>query len=177
MITQHRLKEILDYDPASGVFTWLYRPFDTFKAVGAAKRWNARYAYSPAGTLKSDGYIHISVGGKKWLAHRLAFLYMIGRFPPVHVDHINGVKNDNRWINLREVDRIENCRNMKMYSTNASGVAGVHFHELSKRWCSQISGNSKRINLGYFDDFFEAVCARRSAENLYNYHSNHGRKP
>ena len=92
MITQSELKELLNYDPATGVFTWLV-------SRGRVK------ASSVAGHVHSRGYIVIMVDGRRHLAHRLAFVYMTGTFPDDQVDHINEIKADNRWINLREATR------------------------------------------------------------------------
>ena len=82
---------------------------------------------SVAGRLTNNGYITISVCGKIHLAHRLVFLYETGALPVGEVDHINGVRTDNRWINLRDVSHGENCKNIARRVSNKTGVIGVCF--------------------------------------------------
>jgi hypothetical protein len=176
MLTQKRLKELLKYDPETGIFTWLKRAPETFKTTRAASIWNAHFAGEPAGLSGSKYYSRICVDGKKLLAHRLAFLYMGGRFPISDVDHISGDKRDNRWRNLREATRAENQRNTKLRTDNKSGVHGVSYLTKKGRWRATIYNNSKQIFIGEFDNFDDAVIARKEAEKRYNYHPNHGRK-
>lgn len=121
------------------------------------------------------GYIRFSSKGRKWRAHRIALVLCGEDVNDKEVDHINGNRSDNRRCNLRLVDKLENLRNQKKRTTNTSGVMGV-FREKNK-WRSRITAeNGNLLNLGYFDNFFEAVCARKSAENRLGYHPNHGRR-
>ena len=165
MITQKRLKELLSYDPDTGMFVWVVG------RVGASKG-------AKAGGL-CRGYVSVGVDGRKYFAHRLAWLYQKGSWPVEEIDHINHTRSDNRWCNLREVSSSENSRNISKPSDNTSGVVGVSWtRRLGKRndkWESHIRNNGRRVFIGYFDDFFEAVAARRSAEIKYNYHENHGK--
>ena len=114
-ITQEYLKEILDYDFKTGIFTWKF-------THGNVKKGN-RAGYN------SNGYRQIQLGYQSdcrtFKEHRLAFLYMIGRFPDssLVVDHINGEKDDNRWCNLREVTQRENMQNCKSYKQRAKAPA------------------------------------------------------
>lgn len=162
MITQKELKESLHYNPNTGIFTRL-------KSGGTAKKG------SVAGGLNNRGYIHIRVGGKKHLAHRLAFLYMTGKFPEDQIDHINHIRDDNRWLNLRKATNQDNKKNSTLYKNNTSGTAGVRWHKPSKRWEARIGVNCKLKNLGTFVDRFEAICVRKSAENKHGFHGNHGK--
>jgi hypothetical protein len=163
-LTQSLLKEWLRYDPVSGVFTW-------FKS-GARGR---RRIGTVAGSVNNTGYIRIKVQLKRHSAHRLAYLYMYGAFPHQEVDHINGVKHDNRWCNLRRVSHQENSKNRPLASNNASGVSGVRWKKDRNSWGARIYVGGKEINLGCTKDWFEAVCAKKSAENKYGFHVNHGR--
>jgi len=163
MITHAQLKELLHYDPDTGIFTRLVRNANNTK-VGDV-----------AGTEEKSGYIRIRVSGGHYYAHRLVFLYITGSFPPQHTDHINGIKNDNRWSNLRAVTPSENHRNKKLPSTNKSGVMGVSWSGYAGKWVVSMRCRSTPLYIGIFDDFFEAVCARKSAETNYNFHPNHGR--
>ena len=160
-LTQEYLKSILDYNPDTGIFVWKERRKSNQK--------KGKVAGTP-----SNGYIRISINFKKFRAHRLAFLYMEGRFPE-EVDHINGVRDDNRWINLRNVSKSINQRNSKLRKNNTSGISGVFWCKRTKKWRSCIKLNGKYKYLGYFTDFFEACCARKSAEVEHNFHPNHGR--
>ncbi len=109
------------------------------------------------------------------MSHRAAWAIYYGEYPKNHIDHINGVRTDNKIINLRDVTRSENQRNMKTHKHNTSGHTGVGFHKKTEKWRANIWKNNKQIHLGLFDDFEGAVAARKSAEKKYNYHPNHGR--
>ena len=101
------------------------------------------------------------------LSHRLAFLYMEGYFPENDVDHINRIKDDNRWCNLREVFRSCNMRNCDMMKTNTSGITGVRFNKFNQKWVARTLLFDKRVNLGYFDNKLDAAKARWEAEKKY----------
>lgn len=163
ILTQERLQELFTYSPSTGHF--VRRMARGNKAKG-----------SIAGRTSARGYVEISVNHKLYKAHRLAFLYMTGSFPPHEVDHENHVKHDNMWGNLRRATRTENNRNASKRRDNASGVTGVHWCATDNRWKVQIQHKRKRISGGYFSDFFEAVCSRKALENTYKYHHNHGQK-
>lgn len=160
-LTQERLKELLRYDPETGVFTWHHI--------------NGRVAINGvAGCPDSYGYLQIRVDGTLYLSHRLAWLYLHGYFP-VGIDHINGIKNNNRISNLREVSHSENMQNKKIHSNNTSGVQGVSWQNQRDVWCAYINVNGKRLHIGSFKELNNAIKARKSAESKHNYHPNHGR--
>ena len=162
LITQAELKRQLRYEPETGHFYWL---------EGGGRR---RLGF-PAGSLWSNGYARIWIDGKDYMAHRLAWLYMYGAFPQNQIDHINGNPLDNRILNLRDVDQAENHKNKRRQSNNSSGVTGVRWNKQAGKWVAYINVDGKQIYFGLFEDFFEAVCARKSAENKYGFHENHGR--
>lgn len=163
MLTQKRLKELLCYDPGTGVFTNLISRSPSAVA-GAVAGWIDIH----------NGYIQIQIDGRNYPSHRLAWLYVYGEFPIHEIDHTNGKRDDNRIVNLRAVTSSENSKNSKIRSTNTSGITGVSWCKNSNKWMVQISDNKKQINLGRFSDKFEAICARKSAENRLGYHPNHG---
>lgn len=127
-----------------------------------------------AGGLTKNGYVKIKIDGKQFLAHRLAFMFMNEDIPK-EVDHINGVKDDNRWSNLRAVTRKENSKNRKRPKNNKSGVIGVRWDKQTNRWRAIIGVDGKQICLGRYAKFSDAVDARKNAEVLYGFHKNHGR--
>ena len=163
ILTQPELKSLLHYNPDTGIFVRLTKSAFCVN-VGDI-----------AGGLSVKGYTVIKVNNRQYRAQRLAFLYMTGSFPKLTVDHINGIKTDNRWNNLRDVSNQENNRNRKLSTTNNSGCVGVLWYKPNNKWVSYIYMNSKRIHLGYFSSFFNAVAARKSADIKYSFHKNHGR--
>ncbi len=151
-MNQHRLQELMSYEPATGKFIWLDRP-------------NApmfRYGGKEAGSVNNKGYVSICVEEKRYLAHRLAWLYMTGVWPSHEIDHRNRDKQDNSWINLCDASHIENCHNKGIASNNTSGARGVSKHR--NKWQARIRINYKLIHLGVFDTYEDAVAARRAAE-------------
>ena len=137
MLTQSELKEFLSYDPEIGIFTWL-------KAIGKRVRVG-----SVAGTYRK-GYIRIGLARKQYSAHRLAFLFMTGLFPPEEVDHINGIKADNRRLNLRQATRNQNMCNQSKRSDNTSGFKGIGWDKVAKKWEASIKHMNQHIYLGLF---------------------------
>ncbi len=162
-MTQLTLKSLLNYDEQSGLFKWI--------ADGRGKNQKAG---NIAGQKSDQGYRIITIGGVRYRAHRLAWLYVYGKWPDFTIDHINHDRFDNKIKNLRDVTQQENCKNVSMSSKNISGRVGVSFIKSSKRWLSSIKVNGLGIYLGRFDTFDEAVKAREQAEDKYNFHDNHG---
>lgn len=164
MLTQQMLKDMFYYSPNFGIFVWK-KTIATRAKIGTI-----------AGHIGSQGYVRIRINGKAYSAHRMAFLYMEGMLPLRAVDHINGARADNSWANLRHATYLENSKNKKLQKNSSSGIIGVNFTSSSNKWTSRIGSNKERIELGVFPDFFEACCARKSAEIRYEFHKNHGRK-
>lgn len=98
-------------------------------------------------------------------------------YPDSTPDHINGIGSDNRLVNLRFVEERDNNVNKAMPSNNTSGQQGVVWHARDKKWLARISDGKKRIELGRFDNYDDAVAKRKAAELAYGYHENHGRLP
>lgn len=155
MLTKERLDEVLDYNPETGLFTW---------RIQASSR---ALIGTTAGTPNAYGHRQIRVDGRLYYEHRLAFLAMTGAFPPFQVDHINGVRSDNRWSNLRFATHAENRRNVGISKYNTSGVTGVCRDKASGKWWAGICDGGKTIHLGLFTEFKDAVAARRAAEVKY----------
>lgn len=155
MITQSELKEVLEYNPDTGVFTWK-KTVNSRAVVG-----------SIAGHLDYQ-YIQITIYGKKYRAHRLAFLYMTGEWPKELVDHINQIKDDNRYTNLREATVSQNNMNSKKPKNNKSGYRGVHWDTTRNKWVARIKYKSKYRYLGRYTDIKEATeVYKKAAFELY----------
>jgi len=175
MLTQKLLQEFLNYDPETGIFTWKERGSEYFPTHKDFRAWNGRFPGTTAGSFDWGGYVVIRILSKDYKAHRLAWLYVNGEMPESETDHINGIRDDNRIYNLRMVSHRDNARNRKMPANNSSGCIGVSMLKKSGKWVARISVDGVYAHIGLFDDWFEAVCARKSAENRYGYHENHGR--
>lgn len=145
-LTAQRLRELLHYNPETGIFT---RPASLRRA---------------AGSVKKDGYRQISVGGKKHYAHRLAWLYMHDEWPDV-IDHINGTRDDNRAANLRNVSHSGNNQNVPKYFNGSEGrPMGVTRHQ--GKWMAQIQHKRQHIYIGVFDSASEASRAYLERKRL-----------
>lgn len=157
---QEYLKETLHYHPCSGLFFKLSSPSIA------------------AGRPHPKGYIQITLEGKSFLAHRLAWVYVNGYWPENQIDHINCIKTDNRIENLREATNSENHMNKPIQSNNKSGFKGVHYAVNNSKWVAYIQipkghkdigkRTTNRIHLGSFLTKDEAVKARLEAESLYH---------
>lgn len=126
-------------------------------------------------TCKTHGYVIVGHGKKLYQAHRLVWEMFNGPIPNgLYIDHINGIRNDNRVENLRVVNKTTNAKNRRLPCNNKTGIQGVK-QMPSDKFEATISNGGKRIYLGKFTDFFEACCARKSAESRNGYHRNHGK--
>lgn len=127
------------------------------------------------GTTTHGGRIGLVLQGYRYYAHRVIWKMHHGT-EPQHIDHINGDATDNRIENLAEVTHTENMRNCKRNAANKHGVMGIHWNKQQRKWQAIIgAGGGRNRHLGYFDDFNDAVVARRSAEVELGYSENHGR--
>lgn len=163
MITHDELLRILDYCPATGQFKWRV-------AVGYAINANDAAGY----LHKYHGYVVIRYRRKGYLAHRLAWLYVYGRWPAKHLDHINGDRADNRIGNLRECSQRQNEWNKRAPVTNTSGRKGVKVSETPNRWHAQIRVNGKLVHLGTFSSAEDAETAyKKAAETHFGQFAGH----
>lgn len=147
MISAEELRKLSLYDPRTGTFL---------------RTKNGK----PAGSVFKDGYVYITFGrGRRYKAHHLAWLYMTGEWPSQLIDHINRIRRDNRWENLRLATKSQNAVNSKIRSTSKSGVTGVY--KGNGAWVSEIYVQGKYIYLGRFKDMETAKAVRINAEKLY----------
>lgn len=154
MLSQYELTGIVHYSRVTGEFTW----------VDSGER---------AELKTPDGYLIIYINKRYYFAHRLAYLYAIGRFPLDVVDHINGIRTDNRTINIRDVTTSLNGKNTKLRKGNNTGLSGVIYNR--NKWRVTLGSGGVLYQLGLYGDLFEACCARKSAEIGLGFHENHGR--
>lgn len=145
ILTQERLKQLIDYDPDTGVFTW---------------KGPSRFSGEESNCYNVYGYKVIGVDGKRYQASRLAWLYMEGYWPEHEIDHINRDPSDNRWCNLRHTSKQCNVRNRGVNKNNTSGVTGVSRNSRNGRWYVEILDK----NVGSYKNLDQAVKARWEAE-------------
>lgn len=163
LITHSDLLKTLKYEPETGEFYWLISP-----------KYNIPSGSRAGGDMKT-GYRFIKLNSRFYTSHRLAFFYMTGAWPVGEIDHINGIRNDNRWQNLRVVSVAQNGLNRKKYSTNTSGAKGVSWHARLQKWRVRIQKSGKRIDLGCFDNIADA---QKTYENFARtYYGEFAREP
>lgn len=141
------LKQILVYDPETGAFRWRHRT--------ARRRSDLR-----ATSLNGRGYLHVLIHGKCWLAHQLAWFFVHGVMPQEDIDHINGVRTDNRIVNLREATRSQNCANQMSRPRRVAPLKGVGL--TNGRWTARIKYQQKIIHIGCFDTPEDAHAAYKA---------------
>jgi hypothetical protein len=157
MLTQERLKELLSYDPETGVFTNL------------TKRRGGGLIGDAVGYKRPEGYIQITFDYKRYFAHRLAWFYMYGYFSILQIDHINEIKDDNRIINLRLVTAKQNSQNIsKPNIDNTSGFKGVSWSKPNKNWRATIKISGKSKFLGSYNTPEEASEVYLAAKRRYH---------
>ena len=155
MLTQERLKEILHYNPETGVFT------------NRINRGHVK-AGAIAGGFDWEGYLKIKIDGRQYKSHRLAWLYIYGEMPPEHIDHVNGVCTDNRIANLRLATNAENQRNRGAPKNSTTGVKGVSWCPRDRRYRARINVYGKRKHLGLFDTVEDGAAAYAEAAKRYH---------
>lgn len=171
------LRQIISYDPETGVFTWCERPPEMFNPgrwgskVHSCQCWNSNFAGTVAGSIApTTGYRHIRINGYTYLAHRLAWLYVTGFWPVAYLDHINGERADNRFANIREATWGQNQANKPRSKNNISGFKGVGWHKKTGKWRVRIMVRGTHIHLGYFDEdkLDDAAAAYDHAARKYH---------
>jgi len=154
LLTYEAASEFIRYCPNTGVF---YR----------FKRLKRRTEIKIAGTVYKENYIEITIKGRRYRAHRLAFLLMTKSWPKGYVDHIDRNGKNNRWCNLRQATPSENMMNRSIQKNSATGVPGVCWMRKNKRWRAYIKVNREYIHLGLHRNIDDAINARHEAEEKY----------
>ncbi len=153
MISQEYVSSLISYDPETGIFRWKINKCHV-------------NIDDIAGHIAISGYNLIKIDQRKWPAHRLAFLIMEGKLPDNQVDHINKIRSDNRWSNLRHATHKQNHENRTVHD-----MRGIRFEEDRGKWLSRIKHNGVSKNLGRFNCLQDAIDARRKAEKQLFTHS------
>lgn len=151
MLTYEIASKYLKYDPDTGLFYCA----------------GAKYCNKPAGSLagclhKTKGYVYVSIAGKTYRAQRVAFLLMTGKHPEYQIDHINGIKSDNRWCNLRDITAQGNCANRGMFKTNTSGHRGVVWQKKTEKWQVLCRIKGTQYYMGLYEDKEEAISVAKA---------------
>lgn len=157
----------LDYDPDTGLFTWLVSPAVRVKPGDRA------------GSQHSKGYWHIRIRGRLTYAHHLAWNTMHPDdilMPGEEIDHINHIRDDNRAVNLVKKKHLANGRNKSKAVNNTSGATGVYWIKKLQKWRSAIRVDDILMHLGTFDSFEAALASRKEAEIKHGFHENHGKE-
>lgn len=167
IVTAEELRQVIHYDPDTGLFTWIKCPRSSILPG------------SPAASLGKAGYMNLQVNKRLYKAHRLAWLYMTGEWPKDTVDHINRVKSDNRWENLREATALQQIANRVCLRNSKAGLKGVSYAKDkygAKKYRAIYYRGGRRQHLGYFltaQEAHEAYC-KRAAEMDGEYAVNAG---
>jgi hypothetical protein len=155
MLTQERLKDLLNYDPETGVFAWRERSKNRVKAG------------ETAGSLQSKGYLQIRIDGRQYLAHRLVWLWMTGEWPTHYIDHVDGNNLNNRFANLRDVTNSVNQQNQRRASKDSkTGFLGVRQHH--GKFQARIYLDGKVTHLGRFTAPEQAYAAYVAAKRVHH---------
>ena len=159
------LSQVLRYDNSTGLLWWKTRSVELCRSEAEMLFFNKQYAGKPAFRSKiNSGYLQGRVLGKTILAHRLIWALKTGEYPKDMIDHINGVRDDNRWGNLRECTQSQNARNSRSRKGSTSQFVGVSWDRLNKKWIAQIYDDSgKRVRIGYYKCEIAAAYARDKA--------------
>lgn len=177
-LTAEVVKDLLDYNPDTGVFCWKHRPRKYFSRDRDYFWWNKRFEGNEVGYVKKPdrGYIRkeMRVFDKGYVTARVIWLWMTGEWPEGFIDHIDRNPCNNIWSNLRDVSQIENSRNASKLKSNTSGRVGVGWIKITSKWQARIMVEGKAISLGHFHKWEDAVKAREEAEVFYGFSKGHG---
>ena len=162
-LTFERAKELFEYSPDTGI-------------LRSRVRRGCLMVGGVAGSKHGQGYLKVGADRRYYLSHRIIWLLTHGSFPADEIDHINGIRDDNRLVNLRAVTRAENVLNQRLYPTNTSGFCGVSWDSARRKWIAWVRVGGKSKYLGGFTEKEVAIAARKAANLQYGFHPNHGKR-
>jgi hypothetical protein len=172
-VTAEVVRNLLDYNLETGVFTWKFRDIKYCNSYMGWKVVNGRDFGKPAGTKTPYGYREIKIFNKAYKEHRLAWLYVYGEWPQGQIDHINHIKDDNRIENLRDVTRSQNGMNQIKCNRKTSQYKGVAWHKRSNKWQARIGINGETKYLGIYELAIDASRAYdRAAIEYFGIYAN-----
>lgn len=162
------LNECFDANFVRGILIWKVRPISHFINAATAKKINAKFSGKIAGSI-SEGYYKVKIFGRMYPVHRILY-YMCHNIIDINleIDHINHNKQDNSINNLRLVTSLINNNNKQNYNNNTTGIRGIYWHKINKKWQASIGHNKKNIYIGSYNNFEDAVRARENAELQYS---------
>jgi hypothetical protein len=159
MLTFERVNELFSYDPDTGALT------------RKKNHWKAKKGDMVGSN--NDGYLVVSIDDVVHRCHRVAWLLHTGSLPKNEIDHINGIRSDNRFENLRDATRSENAKNTKIHKTSTTGIKGVTWDKPSKKWRSMICCDNKLHYLGLFERVEDAMkCYEKAAIEMHGEFAN-----
>lgn len=172
-MNQDTLKALVVYIPETGDMVFKERGLEHFSRASSMRSWNTRYAGKKAITLDGKGYRVVNLLGKRYLVHRLAWLYVHGVWPEI-IDHINGVRTDNALSNLQSVNQQQNHMNNRRASNNTSGTTGVYLNKRRNLWCAQMKFDGKTYHLGSSKNMDDVIAMRKAEELRLGFSDRHG---
>lgn len=158
MLNRMRLDHLLNYDKTTGIFT---------RKVSVRKDRIGAVAGAPNGF----GHIQIRVDGTLYMAHRLAWMWVYGDWPPTNIDHVNGNPSDNRITNLRLATPKENQENVKLRVDSSTGHRGVNWNKAERKWVARVQHHKERIVIGKYEAIEDAVSAIKEARDILFTHN------
>jgi hypothetical protein len=171
--TQEYLQSCFLYDKESGSLTWIHRPISHFSSRRSYLSFNAKHEGKLAlKGIDHCGYHRGKVDGVTYVAHRVIWKYVTGKDPEFEIDHVDGIRANNAWLNIRSVSHAENMKNTKMRIDNSTGVSGVTIRH--GKFCARVQSAGKRMFLGDFETLEKAKIAVFAARIEFNFHSSHG---
>lgn len=174
-LLRDRIKLFVLYNPTTGSLTWRRRKLAEFSGgVRTLNSWNTRFYGKEIFSMSSDGYRTGMICRKSLKAHRIAWFLYYGEWPNGEIDHINGIRDDNRIVNLRDVSRSENMLNKRVHKNSKSGETGIRLTPYGK-WQVRICKDGKSFCIGSFETKHDAIIARNAANTAFGFHQNHGR--
>lgn len=170
------LDELLHADFETGKLYWKERDQKWFKSLKFADFWNNKSSNKEAFcAFDGKGYYSGRLFLKVYKAHRIIYKMYYG-VDPKYIDHINGIRNDNRIKNIRSVTQEENGKNQKLRDNNLSGTSGVRFNKKDNKWIAYINNKNIQEYIGSYEEKEDAIKARKEYEIKYEYHPNHGKQ-
>lgn len=172
-LTKEFLEECFLYDKENGKLFWKERPESHFARAWVAKKVNEDRAGKEAG-FDHDGYRRVRVGSSALMIHAIVYFFENGTWSE-EIDHVNGVKDDNKIENLRSVSHAENMKNRRLNKNNKSGYPGVVWEKSKGLWAVRMPVNGKLKTLGRSKSLDRAIEIKKAGEALHGYHENHGK--